>query len=325
MSHLVSWKIIFESVTVMVKYSIIIPHYNCPELLMRCLRSIPVCEEIQVIVVDDCSPNSEQYKELYPDLSRPYLELYSTGTNGGGGKARNVGLRYVKGKWVIFADADDFFVDDFDALLSKYFDNTGDIIFFNVKSCVESDVTTEIKGDVIGNKEKLFRLYRSRGDERIFRYCYTEPWGKMIRFDLIKNNRILFEESIIANDFLFSVKTGHYANGICISEDYLYWHVVMDSSTCRGKRSAEKRIAKIVENVKVQQFLDSKNVKTKINLLSYVNRKKKFFSIMSSDEFRVYKSMRYSLFKVICDRAKLLFNVVSGKITDLDPNTREFI
>ena len=38
-----------------INYSIIIPHYNVPNLLLRCVRSIPVREDIQVIVVDDCS------------------------------------------------------------------------------------------------------------------------------------------------------------------------------------------------------------------------------------------------------------------------------
>jgi len=42
----------------MYNYSIIIPHYNIPELLMRCLKSIPKRDDIQVIVVDDGSPDS---------------------------------------------------------------------------------------------------------------------------------------------------------------------------------------------------------------------------------------------------------------------------
>ena len=33
-------------------FSIIIPHYDIPDLLMRCLKSIPVSEDIQVM--EDC-------------------------------------------------------------------------------------------------------------------------------------------------------------------------------------------------------------------------------------------------------------------------------
>ena len=38
-----------------ITYTFIIPHHNCPELLDRCLTSIPQRDDIQVIVVDDNS------------------------------------------------------------------------------------------------------------------------------------------------------------------------------------------------------------------------------------------------------------------------------
>ena len=78
---------------------------------MRCLDSIPVSEDVQVIVVDDCSPDADSYPQRYPQLSRPYLEFVRTTRNGGAGYARNVGLEHAKGKWLMLADADDYFVD----------------------------------------------------------------------------------------------------------------------------------------------------------------------------------------------------------------------
>ena len=93
-------------------FSIRIPHYDIPDLLMRCLKSIPVSKEIQVIVVDDNSPHADTYLERYPELSRPYLEFIRTTKGGGAGYARNVGLDHAKGQWLLFADADDFFVED---------------------------------------------------------------------------------------------------------------------------------------------------------------------------------------------------------------------
>ena len=41
-----------------VKYSIIIPHKNSPDLLKRCLESIPDRTDIQVVVVDDNSSSA---------------------------------------------------------------------------------------------------------------------------------------------------------------------------------------------------------------------------------------------------------------------------
>ena len=55
-------------------FSIIIPHYNIPDLLMRCLKSIPV-KNIQVILVDEHNPDADTYLERYTKLSRLYLEF----------------------------------------------------------------------------------------------------------------------------------------------------------------------------------------------------------------------------------------------------------
>lgn len=73
-------------------FCIIIPHKDIPDLLMRCLKSIPVSEDIQVIVVDDNSVGADTYLERYSELSRPYLEFVRTTKGGGAGYARNVGL-----------------------------------------------------------------------------------------------------------------------------------------------------------------------------------------------------------------------------------------
>lgn len=54
---------------------------------MRCLESIPVRKDIQVIVIDDCSPGASEYLLKYPQLSRPYLEYYSTPIEGSAGRA----------------------------------------------------------------------------------------------------------------------------------------------------------------------------------------------------------------------------------------------
>lgn len=302
----------------MIKYSIIIPHYNAPHLLERCLKSIPVREDIQVIVVDDCSSAANSNFKDYPELSRPYLEFYSTGTNGGGGKARNVGLQYAKGEWVLFSDSDDYFVEGFVDILEKYSKTTADIVFFNVQCFDESGKP------VRGIKERIYEIYEQRVDERVFRYCYTEPWGKLFKRSLLIDYNIKFEEVVVANDFLFSVKTGYYAKEVQISQDYLYNYTVMSSSTSRGKMSKEKVRARLVENVKVQRFLETCGVITNYNLLAYVPRMKMFFPIISYNEIKVFRNMGYSCWVVLKDRIKLLFHKLLDPEIELDPNTRVF-
>src|SRR5690554_2433886 len=94
-----------------INYSIIIPHKNIPELLDRCLKSIPIRDDVQVIVVDDNSdPDKVDFFE-FPGLNRHNTDVYFTKEKKGAGYARNVGLTKAIGKWLIFSDADDFFND----------------------------------------------------------------------------------------------------------------------------------------------------------------------------------------------------------------------
>ena len=86
----------------MINYSIIIPHKNIPDLLQRCLNSIPRRTDIQIIVVDDNSDPKKVDFEHFPGVGEKCVEVYFTKEGKGAGYARNMGLKYAKGKWLLF-------------------------------------------------------------------------------------------------------------------------------------------------------------------------------------------------------------------------------
>ncbi|HLW07160.1 MAG TPA: glycosyltransferase, partial [Marinilabiliaceae bacterium] len=57
------------------KFSIIIPHRNTPDLLKRCLGSIPVDDAIQIIIVDDGSDASLVDFKKFPGSNRKHVEI----------------------------------------------------------------------------------------------------------------------------------------------------------------------------------------------------------------------------------------------------------
>ena len=202
------------------QFSIIIPHKDIPDLLMRCLESIPISEDIQIVVVDDNSSDADTYLERYPELSRPYLEFIRTTKGGGAGYARNVGLEHAKGKWLLFADADDFFVEDMYDIISSYIDSEADVIFFKKKSVLSEN--TSIKADRCAYINQYIDQYLSDGDEWPIRYNMNVPWGKMVRRELISKNNIRFDEVKYSNDVYFSLLVGYYAGTIEAINRVLY-------------------------------------------------------------------------------------------------------
>ena len=115
-------------------YSFIIPYHNTPDLLQRLINSIPQREDIEIIVVDDNSDADKKANIKRQDVKTIYIDKNDTM---GAGKARNVGMSAATGKWLLFADSDDFYKAGFINVLDEYRDSEIEILFFNVEYITE--------------------------------------------------------------------------------------------------------------------------------------------------------------------------------------------
>lgn len=104
----------------MPKVSVIVPVYNVEKYLNKCIDSLinQSLKDIEVIIVNDSSPDSCQsiidtYQNNYPNLIKSFIK-----ENGGQGSARNYGLDYASGEYISFVDSDDWL--DLDMLEKMY-------------------------------------------------------------------------------------------------------------------------------------------------------------------------------------------------------------
>ncbi len=204
-----------------INYSIIIPHKNIPQLLQRCLDSIPRREDVQIIVVDDNSDADKVDFANFPGLNDPYVEVvFGKNENGrkGAGYARNLGLEHAKGKWLVFADADDFFTPCFEDTLNRYLDDVNDIVYFKATS-VDSQSLSE--GNRHHGLNKLLDEI-TKSENWDLAIGTNVPWAKFVKRELVKKNHIYFQEVQYGNDVLFSVKTAVAAKNKRISETEIY-------------------------------------------------------------------------------------------------------
>lgn len=197
---------------------------------MRCLKSIPVREEVQVIVVDDCSPDASGYPEKYPELQRPYLEYYSTTQGGSAGRARNIGLQHARGQWCLFADADDYYEKGFLEVIGRYLEDDLDILYFNIAG----------EGERAQLHQQIFDLYKSYKDESEVRYHIWAPWNKVIARRFITDYNLRFEEIPVGNDAMFGLRASRLARRYRIIEDRLYCLTDNEGSISFGGNSFER-------------------------------------------------------------------------------------
>ena len=279
-------------------FSIIIPHYDIPDLLMRCLDSIPVSEEIQVIVVDDNSPGADTYLERYPALSRPYLSFIRTTKGGGAGYARNVGLDHAQGKWLLFADADDLFVDDMYDIIRAYADSAADIVFFKKKSVLSDDIQQSVQR--VDYLNENIDDYYDTGSDKMVRFRHCQPWGKMIKRDFVENHQFRFEEVEFSNDYYFSMCTGYYAKSVEVSNQVLYIYTFREDSLSGTfcVKPNELRVRAAV-SFRVEKLFKQWNV-----------------GIEQHDPFKVY------LYKML-SRDRALFRYYFFKLTEIYPSMHD--
>lgn len=94
--------------------SIIVPVYNVDQYLRRCLDSIrsQSYKNIEIILVDDGSTDlSGIICDEYKNIDNRVLVIHKD--NGGLSDARNTGIQYATGEWVVFIDSDDIVTKDF--------------------------------------------------------------------------------------------------------------------------------------------------------------------------------------------------------------------
>lgn len=203
--------------------TVIIPTFKRARFIDRAIESIinQTYKNIELIVVDDNNPDSEDRKEMEYKMEKykniPNFKYLKHEKNKNGAAARNTGLKEAKGEYVTFLDDDDYFASDrIEKLVNCLDENnqyqiayTGGIIYikqdyikiFKVKDNVDYKKELLCNRSFIGTGSNMF--FRTKNlmeiggfDERFLRHQDLEV---LIRF-LSKNNIIGINEPLVVKD-----------------------------------------------------------------------------------------------------------------------------
>lgn len=204
-------------------YSVIVPFYNSSKTIKRLLDSIPGRTDLEIIIVDDCSKSDESVSlnRITKEDITHIIKVIRSEENKGAGHARNLALTVASGKWLIFADADDFFTPDFATVLDTYLDVDCDVAYFSATSIKEVDGRPSTRHKSIEDKVSQ-ALSGNQHDIEVLKFTFYGPVCKLIRRSLITSHSISFQETFAFNDALFSVKVGYYAENIRIEDIPVY-------------------------------------------------------------------------------------------------------
>jgi len=159
-----------------IKYSFVIPTYNCKHLLKNVLHSLNAqigYEQggYEVIIADDGSTDgteqciSEMAKNVSFNFKLNYIYLERT-PGSCRSRTRNIGWQAAQGKFVIFLDADIIVKNDYLQQLDAYFSKEPNLLIIGTRLMLNEPVSEE---DVISGK--AFDLHRIDKEAENFYTC----------------------------------------------------------------------------------------------------------------------------------------------------------
>lgn len=233
----------------MLKYSVIVPVYNAESTIKRCLNSL-VAENYQnaeIIIINDGSTDTSG--EICKSFAAAYdtVRYYEKG-NGGVSSARNLGIQYAKGVYILFVDSDDYVIDGFfDKLDSIVNDPTVDLYQFSYKIENESQVIERIRHNQnLRERENAlpFIVYS------ICRKRLNSPWGKAYKRDIIISNGVHFPEGVSnSEDRVFNIHYTFYIQNFVVSDQVTnIINVTNEYSLSRRKQDDLQRQFKIADD-----------------------------------------------------------------------------
>lgn len=208
--------------------SVIIPVFNAERYLPVCLESLTIqtMQDFEVIVVDDCSTDSSvAVAENFLERFGGRLKILMLDRNTGSGAVpRNEGLKFSRGEYIYFVDADDFLVADALAKLYNAAENfQADVVCMKRGFiCDASDSLRTVDADWDKMPAQIDEPMLENFDigerlEKFFRTGYNlAPWTKFLRRDFLIANDIIFPHMKISEDVLWTFEI------ICLAKNFLH-------------------------------------------------------------------------------------------------------
>ena len=206
--------------------SVIIPIYNVEKYLRDCVDSVleQTYPDLQIILVDDGSTDSSgQICDEYAGKDSRIQVVHKE--NGGLSDARNAGLTFAAGAFLLYLDSDDYLAPDAVEKLMKMQEKTGADVafgnFFYTYPDHEDVARAWHRSDtVLDNRQAMEALVDGRLE--------TFAWGKLIRSEIAK--RHLFPKGKVFEDHFWTHFVFADAEKVAVTPQPLVYYRQRDNS-----------------------------------------------------------------------------------------------
>ena len=234
------------------QFSIIIPVYNGEATLGRCLDSIlrQTFRDFQTVIVNDASTDGTlALAQAYTTVDDRFTVI--SADCGGPGGARNLGLSLTTGDYVVYMDADDYWVrsDLLEILADRVRNQSADVYMYQMAKVTENGTVLErydkppfVSADrVLPLGEVYLDLVRDG-------HTLAAAWNKCVRRKLLLEKGIMFREDVLGEDIDWVLQLFSYVETICLLNFRAYAYTQHQNVSRSTQRDAPNDLVTIVAN-----------------------------------------------------------------------------
>ncbi|MBR2682972.1 MAG: glycosyltransferase family 2 protein, partial [Atopobiaceae bacterium] len=207
----------------------VVPMYNVSEDLRECLDSLAnqTLQDMQVVMIDDGSLDSTP--EIALEFARTYENFeYHRIENQGLGHARNYGVPFARGQWLMFPDSDDYvepYAFEEMSQLGEECDadiGVSDAVRFDTKQVYDSSLHRIAFRDM----PKIAHI--SKETDLIYD---TTAWNKLFRTSFYRKEQVKWVEGHLYEDIPATIPAHYKARRVAHLDTVIYRWRVRDGQT----------------------------------------------------------------------------------------------
>ena len=249
----------------MVKVSVIVPCYNAEKYIDNCMQHLVEqtigVNNIEIILVDDASSDDGRTLSKLVEWEHKFcnsIVVVHLEENLRQGGARNVGLKYASGEYILYCDADDWLdnsaIDELYKIAKEYDADVVEFENLDVRNLQEAcqhrndEVIAIDTWEVKSVEERKENLMRS------FAQSTLGCWNKLYRASLLKDNEIEYSEHVIYEEPALTYMVRFFEKKHVFYHNVLHYCLQRDDSSMHEKFEAHRFDNAITHEFLIERF-----------------------------------------------------------------------
>ena len=241
------------------KISVIVPVYNAEKYIDVCIKSIikQSYRNIEIICIDDGS--TDRSFDILKRLQTIDERLITKSIpNGGASRARNIGIQMANGDYIAFVDSDDCIPENY--LFELYYDlqhNMSDLSICMIQNFGLFNEVQSMKSCILDFKNPEIDIWNGLN----FSFLLYGPYNKLFCSEIIKENNVLFDETLIyGEDLVFNFDYLEYVKKISITDRTKYYYRHESEQALSKKYRRNRYFNEVILNNKMTETMMNKGL-----------------------------------------------------------------